>query len=777
MLVGKGSAARTLPPRKGSIFMASNKAQKANLNMTVHPVDGPTGSLVKPGDEQPIGWTDLYTSRNFAVKVVVAGEDYHIPDVRRRTEIQIKGLKVALSVSRVGESTILALDDMYSPVAALLDSSASDDRSSTSEQASVVEVDIQLCQLGVSLVDDQPTPHELLFIHLGDIQLGYKQNITEDSEQIRFRVRELQGVCQLPERVDGSMIEHRRQHKAGVLRKELPAVILANHAEKEANFLDINITREATSSQDLVLPSADVLMDKLDVTVDFDWLSPLLSWLERAIPQDAMDSGVSWDEMKTKVGRSITWNYEPPLVPAVADVDALKLSEIDLTVWCRLPLSSLDFLPAPVRGILRVLSVSSNFTLNAASIRLPEKKLPVYRGPLENLGLCIAQDYAASLLKIVMSLLGKSSLLNAGAIPLAMGGTAVSMVTDGVGSTIRGGAGLLEHLTMDEDYHQKQKMDRQQKEISSAADGFREAGKSLATGFDGALDIFRKPVQGARQDGAKGLAIGCGTGIAGTVVKPVVGVGSAASDIITGISAAATFDSPAKKRRRERCRCRGPRMLYGQSAVMRKWSDSDSQLLLQLGAMAEGIREIIPLASSAFHRYVLLLYSDRLVVAKLRGSRASYGRHSTQVDLSGRKTSARSIEGHGHNHKLDGSFPELLQSMDDVVQRCSSDLSSVPQNPHTGLARGLLFEDMKEAIFSDIDEELVVEDSQGNSHHIPLMLESDAKEAFQKLMQEAAAGRPDWRSFAHRWRPEEEVHETAIRPRQREDGQLQVIQL
>ena len=33
------------------------------------------------------------------------------------------------------------------------------------------------------MVDDQPTPHELLFIHLGDIQLGYKQNITEDSEQ------------------------------------------------------------------------------------------------------------------------------------------------------------------------------------------------------------------------------------------------------------------------------------------------------------------------------------------------------------------------------------------------------------------------------------------------------------------------------------------------------------------------------------------------------------------------------------------------------------------
>ena len=31
--------------------------------------------------------------------------------------------------------------------------------------------------------------------------------------------------------------------------QELPAVILANHGEKEADFLDINIVREATSSQ------------------------------------------------------------------------------------------------------------------------------------------------------------------------------------------------------------------------------------------------------------------------------------------------------------------------------------------------------------------------------------------------------------------------------------------------------------------------------------------------------------------------------------------------
>ena len=63
----------------------------------------------------------------------------------------------------------------------------------------------------------------------------------------------------------------------------------------------------------------------------------------------------------------------------------------------------------------------------------------------DSIGACFAVHLVQ-----VMSLLGKSSLLHAGAIPLAMGGTAVSMVTDGVGRTIGGGAGLLGQLAMDE---------------------------------------------------------------------------------------------------------------------------------------------------------------------------------------------------------------------------------------------------------------------------------------------------------------------------------------
>ena len=34
-----------------------------------------------------------------------------------------------------------------------------------------------------------------------------------------------------------------------------------------------------------------------------DWLSPLLSWLNRAVPEDAIDLGVKWQDVKEQAGR------------------------------------------------------------------------------------------------------------------------------------------------------------------------------------------------------------------------------------------------------------------------------------------------------------------------------------------------------------------------------------------------------------------------------------------------------------------------------------------
>jgi len=633
--------------------------------------------------------------------------------------------------------------------------------------------------IGVSLVDDVPRPHELLFLHLGDIRLNYVQNADADSEQLRVIVGEIQGICQLADRTDGSMLAKKHQHKAGVLRKEQPAVVLANHGETGASFLDIQLTREATSSQDLVVPNAEVLMDKLDVTVDSDWLEPLLSWLQRAVPQDAIDVGLRWDEVRARAGRPIAdEGYVPPPVPAIISVEKLKLSEINLTVWCRLPLSSLDFLPAPVRGVLRVVSVSSFFTLNGAGIRLPEKKLPSHRGSVDDYAISIGLDYASSLMQIVLSLLGRSSLLNGGAVPLALGGTAVSMVTDGVGTTINKGAGMLQHLAMDEEYRREQELHQEMKEINGAVDGLKEAGKSLATGMGGALDIFRKPVEGAKEDGVRGFAKGCGTGLAGTVIKPIVGVGQAASDIVTGISAVATMDSTAKKRRRERCRRRGPRLLFGKYGTIRTWSHVHAEALLQLGGLAEGVEEILPLAVDNFHVSLLLLYPEKLILARVKlHPMDAANRQGGEVE-SGKAFAMHSSESVGaevgdrsNRHRLrrmDREFPELLQPIENLARSQSSEhILDVPQNIGT-IARGICFTELAQAELEG-EKEMVLTDTSGNSYGLPVALDASVQEALVAGLQGAQNGRADWSALAELWRPEEQVHEASIRPKQKGD--------
>ena len=156
-------------------------------------------------------------------------------------------------------------------------------------------------------------------------------------------------------------------------------------------------------------------------------------------------------------------------------------------------------------------------------------------------------------------------------------------------------------------------------------------------------------------------------------------------------------------------------MLYGQAAVMRKWSESDSRLLLKLGRVAQEVQEVVPLAASAFHSYALLLCTDRLVLAKLRGG--GFSRHSTQLDLAG-KSSTRTLGGGdcgavafslggSKSHQLDRSFEELLQPLDQLKRRRSllrtslywcrteSNLSGT-----TEIARGLLFEDLQEGKLS-----------------------------------------------------------------------------
>ena len=59
---------------------------------------------------------------------------------------------------------------------------------------------------------------------------------------------------------------------------------------------------------------------------------------------------------------------------------------------------------------------------------------------------------------------------------------------------------------------------------------------------DGVTGVFSKPIKGARKEGLGGFFKGVGQGLAGVVVKPIVGVTSAAVSVVQGASNA-TDDS------------------------------------------------------------------------------------------------------------------------------------------------------------------------------------------------------------------------------------------
>lgn len=53
--------------------------------------------------------------------------------------------------------------------------------------------------------------------------------------------------------------------------------------------------------------------------------------------------------------------------------------------------------------------------------------------------------------------------------------------------------------------------------------------------MDGVSGLFKHPVRGAETGGIAGFAKGIGTGVVGLVVKPVVGITDAATDVLEGV--------------------------------------------------------------------------------------------------------------------------------------------------------------------------------------------------------------------------------------------------
>ena len=102
------------------------------------------------------------------------------------------------------------------------------------------------------------------------------------------------------------------------------------------------------------------------------------------------------------------------------------------------------------------------------------------------------------------------------------------------GSAVGGAAGAfskitgvfgkgLATLTFDEEY--KASRVRRREPGSNAATDIAVGGKNVVMGFvDGVTGVVKKPLEGAKQDGAKGFFKGVGKGFLGLVTRPTGGI-------------------------------------------------------------------------------------------------------------------------------------------------------------------------------------------------------------------------------------------------------------
>lgn len=595
--------------RSGSDFVAVNRA--TNVNLIIRPLDKhmtddltPLADIaVEPnGEPVPLGWAKPFKPDHaYAVDAVISGRTVRIEDIRRTRRKVISGVYV--TIARVGTQTIVSIEDTEP------EEEGGKDAQNIS---SSMKFELKLNRLGISLIDEVPVPRELLFVHMDLIRLEWYKDTATDTKRIKFVISDVQVDCQLPGRADAS----RANSSEDKPEKALPAVVLANCDIGDRMFLKLLIEQGATSSADIMIPQAEIALDRLDISIDDGWVEALVGFVRQC--RSGKDTGARLEAMLKTAGHSAALGYSPPPLPSVVQVEKLHVDAIKFTLWCRLKLRSCGFLPAYLRDALRVLSFSDELTLEDATLSLPERSVPMHRGSLRDFLRGLAVAYTLQIFTNIGVALGKSSLLNLPRAPLRIGGTTVSFLSDTMGLVAGEAASLMNHLTFDREYVARQRLIRSQKQITGLQDGLQEAGRSLGQGLEGVLDVVKKPAQGWQEGGFKGAVFGIGQGVASGFVKPLSNLGQAISDVGAGISAAVNPISVNVQRRRARRRQRLPRLLFSDGGAIRPWSEVEAELLWQLGSQRmRGIQEVLCINREGVHHWVLLLYTYHLELVEL----------------------------------------------------------------------------------------------------------------------------------------------------------------
>uniref|UniRef100_A0A7S0CCM6 Vacuolar protein sorting-associated protein 13 DH-like domain-containing protein n=1 Tax=Proboscia inermis TaxID=420281 RepID=A0A7S0CCM6_9STRA len=138
-------------------------------------------------------------------------------------------------------------------------------------------------------------------------------------------------------------------------------------------------------------------------------------------------------------------------------------------------------------------------------------------------------------------------------------------------------------LTLDRKYAQRRDRKSLDREGGNFVEGVGSGGVKFFKGvMDGVTGVYRAPMRGAEKRGVEGFAKGVGKGLLGLLVKPVIGLTDAATDVMIGVKGSVECGGGGLKLRGTRRvqQIRPRRALYGRERALRSYNIADASASL-----------------------------------------------------------------------------------------------------------------------------------------------------------------------------------------------------
>lgn len=133
-------------------------------------------------------------------------------------------------------------------------------------------------------------------------------------------------------------------------------------------------------------------------------------------------------------------------------------------------------------------------------------------------------------------------------------------------------------LTLDRKYAQRRDIARSnQNEDLNFVEGIESGVAQLLRGvFEGVAGVVQAPIRGAEKNGLEGFAKGIGKGLLGLLVKPMIGLSDAATDVMIGVRGSVDAGRQSSRGVHRMPQLRPRRTMYGKDRTLRVYSLADA---------------------------------------------------------------------------------------------------------------------------------------------------------------------------------------------------------